>query len=144
MDIALSSLVHYIMSDGNIYLLLENLSLKDNSDDTGFSNELAPFIEKLSQLARENTYLKISDGSSQEIMKMLESFDVAQMKEKIDTSLSLPLLEPYAESGDEVLLRPTRHACNLGKQMISMFASLSGSECSDEQYNDMLSSLVEE
>lgn len=82
------------MSDGNIYLLLENLSLKDNSDDTGFSNELAPFIEKLSQLARENTYLKISDGSSQEIMKMLESFDVAQMKEKIDTSLSLLSLNP--------------------------------------------------
>jgi hypothetical protein len=47
-------------------------------------------------------------------------------------------MQAYGKNENGYLLEPTKHFCDMGKRITSVFDPFNGKDCSENQYQDML------
>lgn len=145
MDIELQTLIDFVMTEGNMYLLLENLNISDNSLWKEFETWLEPFIKKMQELGESKTYLAFENLEAEEILTFVETFSPDPLNMRIDQMMEKPLLEAYGKDGTNYLLRPTMHFCNMGKELSGVFDPFyDNTTCTIGQYEDMLKDMSDE
>lgn len=143
-DIQMETLIDFVSTEGNMYLLMENLKLIDGSSEKEFETLMKPFIEKMQELATSETYLAFEDADTQVLIDIFSNFSQENINAQIDTMLAKPLLEAYAKDGDTYILRPSQYFCDMGKTVSQVFDPFYDDEtCSESQYRDMLSEMQE-
>ncbi|PIE85520.1 hypothetical protein CSA08_01545 [Candidatus Gracilibacteria bacterium] len=138
-DINLSGLIDYISKDGNLYLLLSKLDIKDKK----VNDDLKILISKIKEIANKNKYIKYSNDETQEAMIFLKSLNPSMIINNTRNSLSEPLITAYKKEGNRYYLKPTKYACDKIKSIPNMIYGLNGGKCSDGEYNEFLTELDE-
>jgi len=128
--------LEFIQKGNDTYLLMKNTEFSTSDEYVEIS--LTPMVEKLTELAKDNTYISFSDKSSINPYEILSYFESDNLENEINDMFSKPLMQAYGIDGDTYLLRPTKHFCDMGKQISNIFDPFNGKECSDKQYQNML------
>lgn len=143
-DVRIETLIDFISTEGNMYLLMENLKLTDNSKNKEFETLMKPFIDKISELGKSKTYLSFSDVDTQAALEILWGISQNNINTQIDAMMAEPLLEAYASEGNTYMLRPSMYFCNMGKSLSSVFDPFYDNDtCSESQYQDMVEEMQE-
>lgn len=138
MNISFGSDIDIVSKDGQFYLKMKNISYSDSGEEVNL--DITKYIEKLEELAADNTYLAFEDQNTQLIYNTLRSFSKEDIKtELIGDKFDTAFFEAYSVKEDGTyLLRPTKYLCDTGKNMLQIFDPFGGSSCTDAQYSDML------
>ncbi|MDA9129459.1 hypothetical protein N9J72_03215 [Candidatus Gracilibacteria bacterium] len=144
-DIEMQTLLDFMMTEGNMYLLMENLNFIDSSDDTEFEEFIRPFIEKLEELASSKTYIAFEGINLEEVLALYQAFSLENTDMFFETMKTTPLFEAYSMNEESYMIRPTLEFCNLGKKASQVFDPFyDDNTCSDSQYQDMLQDMQDE
>lgn len=138
MNISFWSDIDIISKDGQFYLKMKNISYSDSGEEVNL--DITKYIEKLEELAKDNTYLAFEDQNAKFIYNAMSSLSKEDIKkEVIGDKFDTAFFEAYSVKEDGTyLLRPTKHLCDTGKNMMKVFDPFGGSSCTDAQYSDML------
>ncbi len=136
-----SSFINFISKDGNMYLLLQKLNYSW-LDSIDYSWEFTSILDKLKEMWDKNQYVKIEDKQSALVLNMIKNFDINSIYSESNKVLSEPMFKPYKKEWDKYLLIPTKKACDTMKYISYKMNSYWSYTCSDEEYNDMLKSIV--
>lgn len=138
-SISLSSNMDIISKDGQLYLKMHGITYSDNGGEDSLILEISPYIDQLEELAKDNTYLSFGDTDAQIAYETLKAFSADSLDQEIDAIFDSALLEAYNMTEDGTyLLRPTKHFCDTGKDLMSVFDPFGGNTCTDGQYENML------
>jgi len=135
----LNTFIDFIQKDWNIYVLLKDLKIVNNSQ----IKELKDSIEKLKEIAKENKYIKIEDRQTKEALKLLSQANPTKFFQDSKAFLEKPMFKAYKKEGNKYYLVPTKYACDKYKEVMVKFDPWNGSSCSDSQYEKMLKSLAD-
>ncbi len=135
----LETILDMISKDWEIYIMLKELDLISNEDLEYYEE----YIDKLKELAKENKYIKYSDEESQEVMNLLNNLEIDNIKSDINRYLNKPMLEAYKKSWNKYYVKPSKYACDTLKEISNKFDPFNWKECSNSQYEDLLSDLSE-
>ncbi len=134
----LSSTVDMISKDGNMYLLLENLNISDDTID-----DIKEKLEILEKIAQENWYVKFENPSNGNLITILNNLSPNAILRDWKVALSQPMFKPYKKEGDRYYLMPTKYSCDKLMETYNKFYPFIHETCSESQYNDMLEELAE-
>lgn len=142
-DLELSTFIDYINKDGNMYLLLQELSIENNENKELIEDIMKEIIDTLNQLGKEKTYLAIEDPDSQVVLQIFEAglnnLSLWELETQIDLYTSEALLEAYSKDWNSYLLRPSKRLCDIGKELSGRFDPFfDNSLCSESQYQSLL------
>lgn len=141
LDVSLWSNIELIVKDGKYYLKMDNITSKNSSKNVELPIDI--YIETLEALAKENTYLSLSSPETEAGLEILQNINPQSMQAQIDLAFSFPLLEAYEKNDSTYLLRPTKHFCDIGKNIANVFDPFGGRNCTQWQYEDMLEDFME-
>ncbi len=136
LDMSLWADANIISKDGNIYLKFDNIN--SETSDKNVELQLNPYIEKLNELAKENTYLSMESDDYLEAVEFLTSMSSSNIRSQMQTAFEKPLLQAYAKTDDGYMMRPTKHFCDIGKEISGIFDPFGGDTCTPAQYQGML------
>lgn len=139
-DIAFGTNLSFISKDGNSYIKFTDLNFSNSNKDIEL--DITPYIQKLEALSKENTYLSLASPETTAVIEILENFNQWSMTQEMQRVFGTALFEAYDIQADEYLLRPTKHFCDIWKELIWVFDPFGGKNCSDSQYQDMLDELL--
>ena len=137
-DISVSSFVDLIQKNGSIYLLLEDLEIEQSSVVQNF------FLEVLKAIWQEEKHIRFWENLPDKILNLYSSFDPQVMIQELNTMKTTPMMTPYWKDWDKVILMPSKEACDMIKELMSVFDPFNGHECSDNQYIDMIKDYLKE
>lgn len=133
--------IEVIQKWNSTYLLMKNTQF--NSSHQNIEIELTPMLKKLSELAQDHTYIKFWDESWYDSYEILEYFSQESIESQLDMFFSENIMEAYGKSENGYLLKPTKHFCDIGKQLTNVFDPFNGKECSEKQYQNMIEDFME-
>jgi hypothetical protein len=143
-DFSLDTNANIITKDGVVYLKLDNLSMQNEGNNEYFDIDITSFIEKLEDLANSNMYLEVP---SDEAYVYLQSINPGEIKQEIgaqmEKALATPLLKAEYKTDTGYTLIPTKHFCDIGKEISWIFDPFGGEDCSEKQYMNMLEEFKE-
>lgn len=134
----IETFIDFISKDGNLYLLLKDLNITDES----WVEEIKEQLEQLKEISKKNKYIKYEDINSQQAINMLKNFNPKTMFWQAESVLEKPLFKAYSKDWDKYYLTPTKYACDKYKEIISKFDPWNWNSCSDSQYEKMLEELA--
>lgn len=144
LSISLTSDIDLISKEGQMYLQMKNIKYENSAEDEFLVFNISQYIEKLEELAQDNTYLAFMDDESLAAYEMLQSFSRDTLDAEIDKIFDSALLEAYSVTEEGTyLLRPTKHFCDAGKEAMSVFDPFGGKTCTENQYSNMLDEFFE-
>lgn len=133
--------LEFIQKWQNTYLLMNNTQV--NTNDESIEIELTPMLEKLTQLARDNTYIAFGDENGINPYEMFGYFSEENIQTELEMLFSENLMEAYTMNENGYLLRPTKHFCDSGKRLTNVFDPFNGKQCSEKQYQNMLEDFMD-
>jgi len=128
--------LEFIQKWADSYLLMRDTQLSSNNESVEI--ELSPMIEKLTQLAQDNTYIAFSDEHSIDPLTIFWYFSQENIQGEVEKIFSQNLMQAYGKNETGYLLEPTKHFCDIGKNLMSVFDPFNGKQCSESQYENML------
>jgi len=133
-----SSDASLIVKDGIYYLKLKDtvVNLSEAAPEM-----LSSLVERLNDLGKTDTYIQFEDANTQQLFKVIENLVQSSPEELIKSISSENLFEAYDTTQTGYLLRPTKEMCNALKQSSGLLFWFYNNECSESQYNDMLSEM---
>lgn len=134
MNFEIHSFIDFIKKDGDLYLLLKDLSLIWGENIWVFEI----YTQLLQKLSDENKYIKIANPDQKEALEMLKNFKPATIINDVDEFFWKALFEAYQKDWDNYIIIPTKHACEQVKKIGWKFDPFSFEECSDWQYENMV------
>lgn len=135
--VQLSSFIDFISKDGNIYLLLKDLKITNDTQN----KEIESFVSKIKELAINNKYIKIEDENTKRSLSIIKSINPKLVNDDLNLKFRKPLVTAYKKEDNKYYLKPTKYACDLVKQLNHKFDPLNPTYCTDKQYNDLLKEL---
>ncbi|MCD5375323.1 hypothetical protein LR010_02640 [Candidatus Gracilibacteria bacterium] len=143
-DFSLKTSADLIAKDGNIYIKLDNTSAQSQSSNEYFELDMTPYIEKLQELSKSNTYLEIPGDDIYGYMQGMNYTDITQgARAQMENAFSLPLLQATYKTDLGYQLIPTKHFCDIGKKISGIFDPFGGEDCTQDQYLDMLEDFLD-
>lgn len=131
----IESWMDVISKEWAIYFLFESMNIKEKMNLWEFET----YLNKLSELAKSNQYIKVWNATSPE----LKMFNYKTFISDIKTSMTEPMLEAYQKEWDNYYLRPTKYACDSFKSFANKFDPFYWTSCSSSQYNSLLEDFSE-
>ncbi len=138
------SFIDFLSVDGNSYFLAKDMNFDYSGDISEIMNENEKqIIEKLKQYAQENVYIRIQDQEAQAAFSSFQDILSNWFGSEAHIVLQSPMFEAYAKKEWKYILKPTKHFCDTMKKLTDRFDPIHGKQCSQWQYNDLLSDLAE-
>ena len=138
LKLEINSLIDYINKDWNMYIMLEKLNIKDEK----VSKKIKDFIELLRKIVAKNKYIKFEDKSSSKVISLLKNLNPKKIFNERKVILSKPMFRAYKKEWEKYLLVPTKHACDIMKNLSSSLESFNSKRCNDKQYKDLLETIA--
>lgn len=135
----LNSLIDFISKEWNIYLLLQELNIVDEE----WVDDIKDYLEKIKEIAAQNKYIKFEDKQAKQGIQILKSLSPNRILADGKNILSKPMLKPYKKEDGKYYLIPTKYACDRVKEFMNKFDPFNGKECSQNQYENLLSEIEE-
>jgi len=129
MKFELDSFLDFISKDGNMYILVDKLKTESSDESFNF------FTDILKKMEEEGKFIRLEDAESQAALGFLKS-----LPSNAD-SFNIPMFEAYGKDGNDYLVRPTKEACDMFKEISQVFDPFSGSECTERQYKKFLNEM---
>ncbi len=133
----LSSFIDFISKDWNIYLLLKELNITNDKNNTEIEN----IIKKVQNIAKENKYIKYSDNEAQVWLNIIRSLNPKLLYNDLKNTLAKPIITAYKKEWNRYYLKPTKYGCDKIKELSNKFDPFSPKTCTEKQYNDLLKEL---
>jgi len=139
MEMGINTNIDLIVKGGEYYVSVKDTNIE--GWETILPVNFKEILSKIQELSSDNTYIKISDENAQAGIEMLKNFSSWNIENTLLHFSQTPLFEAYGKTDTAYLLRPTQDFCSYVKEVTAIFDPFNGSDCSKNQYSDMLDEL---